>query len=181
MLADDDGKLLMALDAIMPKNDQDYGNPEYNPQSFLNLQVIPERAKKGRLFSAESLPEIYNLYYIMTRPIATSEGPMIMGIRRTYEWLKNDIVPKKKQLYDQNQPELFPLIIFDDPLLSLQKEREAKVLALQNDEGTLTDTRSCSKCNNPQVRIKTIQDRSVDEGASTHFTCPKCTFSWKEG
>lgn len=171
----EDGKLLEAIRAVMPNTDPDYQNESYSAQAFLELEFLPETTqsakRKRRLFTNENLPEIYNLYFIMREK----------GIRFVYDWLKNDIIPKKKQLFDQEQPELFPLIIFEDPLLSLQRDRENKVLALQNDEGVLTDTRSCSKCNNPQVRIKTIQDRSVDEGASTHFKCPKCSFSWKEG
>ena len=70
-------------------------------------------------------------------------------------------------------------IIFDNPLLAEQRDREIAVLAVQASEGVITDTRQCAKCE-VDVRMKIVQDRSADEGPSTHFTCPRCACSWKE-
>lgn len=38
----------------------------------------------------------------------------------------------------------------------------------------------CPKCNNPQVEFYTMQMRSVDEGQTVFYECPKCQHTWSQ-
>lgn len=167
-----DSSLLLALNSAI--NNQP---GQYDPQAFASLRLFQDTDHPLPLLSVDRLYEIYELYYVMEK----------FGVNNTYVWLKDDVIPKMQETYERYQgsskdviSKLPSLIVFDSPLLAEQRDREIAVLAVQAGEGIITDTRQCAKCD-VNVRMKIVQDRSADEGPSTHFTCPKCGCSWKEG
>ena len=38
----------------------------------------------------------------------------------------------------------------------------------------------CPKCGHPQVEFYTMQMRSVDEGQTVFYECPKCQYTWSQ-
>jgi len=38
----------------------------------------------------------------------------------------------------------------------------------------------CSKCHNPQMEFYTLQLRSVDEGSTVFYECPKCGYTYSQ-
>ena len=38
----------------------------------------------------------------------------------------------------------------------------------------------CPKCGNPIVEFYTMQMRSVDEGQTVFYECPKCGYTWSQ-
>lgn len=165
-----DAGLLKILNDIRPEDEEESTKIKYPPQAFLDLAFETENGEKRRVFTADNIAELYDLHFMMEK----------RGVEATFLWLQNDILPQKRQLYEQGKKELFSLVIFQSPLLDPQKEREAKFLSLQKDEGSLTDTRQCPKCDAPKVRQRNVQDRRIDEGSSAVYTCPKCSYGWKE-
>jgi DNA-directed RNA polymerase subunit M/transcription elongation factor TFIIS len=148
----------------------------YAPQDFVSdLRLFRGTNQEKPLLTVNNFPEIYELYFIIDK----------FGVDATYVWLKDSVIPKMHEDYERYEGNidsalaLPSYIIFDNPLLAEQRDREIAVLAVQAGEGIITDTRQCAKCE-VNVRMKIIQDRSADEGPSTHFTCPRCACSWKE-
>lgn len=160
-----DGGLRQIIGKIIPHPDNDKPNPA-DVDDFMNLKVLYQP-----LFNIENLHEIYDLYYLIEE----------RGTRFVYDWLVNEIIPKKEELIDGGNVEHYSLMIFESPALDILKQRESAALALQSYRGTLTDTRECGKCGSKQMYLEILQDRKADEGPSSVFTCPKCNASWKEG
>ncbi len=52
---------------------------------------------------------------------------------------------------------------------------------LQSDQGETDATieEPCIRCGNPEVYYYTMQLRSVDEGSTVFYSCPKCKHKWK--
>ena len=183
--------LLRKFEEIMPKETEAQKNESlrYPPQMFIGLEIAPDvplfslskiaddikrfedEAGHVNATYARELQEIYELGSLM----------LDIGIAATYNWLLKVIAPKKLEMRERGEEELYSIIIFESPQLEEWAKREKEALALQTDTGTLTDTRECNKCGNQQVFVRVVQDRKADEGPSTVFTCPKCNACWKEG
>ena len=66
---------------------------------------------------------------------------------------------------------------------SWAKSDTEQLLDRQRSENATKTTRAtvderCLKCGHPQVEFYTMQLRSVDEGATVFYDCPKCKFTW---
>ncbi len=61
----------------------------------------------------------------------------------------------------------------------LQRQTAAEQLAESSGSGTLTDEFTCGRCKGTKTRYQMIQDRSADEGASTHIKCVSCGKKWR--
>merc|ERR1712085_222230 len=63
------------------------------------------------------------------------------------------------------------------PLWAKSDEEQA---ALQNlsEPSRMTIEEPCVKCGAAEVGYYTVQLRSVDEGQTVFYECPKCTYTW---
>eukprot|EP00916_Digyalum_oweni_P020925 GHVL01034833.1.p1 GENE.GHVL01034833.1~~GHVL01034833.1.p1 ORF type:complete len:229 (-),score=44.06 GHVL01034833.1:111-737(-) len=83
----------------------------------------------------------------------------------------------------------YPMGEYKCNILKTKKEREAYILARNNDQHRLfaeeeaeqshrsTIKESCPQCNNDTMQYWTMQLRSADEGQTVFYKCPKCEFT----
>lgn len=153
---------------------------DYSPEAFANLEVWPgEYLFK---FSAEQsdfqmIAEIHDLGFLVRE----------RGVEATWDYLTKTVIPilREQREIVTRQPEKYTVvpyseIIFMSPLLEEEREREEIALALNKDEGPLTDIASCQRCPAKKVHRKVAQTRSADEGMTSIFKCPDCRFGWSE-
>jgi DNA-directed RNA polymerase subunit M/transcription elongation factor TFIIS len=105
---------------------------------------------------------------------------MRMGVKAVYDYLTNVVMPILNEMIEDKQEQYFSIITFTSPLLKEYAEKEEAVLALNENKGPLTDASSCKRCGALQVHRRIAQTRSADEGFSSIFICPQCSFSWVE-
>jgi DNA-directed RNA polymerase subunit M/transcription elongation factor TFIIS len=105
---------------------------------------------------------------------------MRMGPKRVYDYLRNVAIPILNEMIEDRQEQYFSIITFTSPLLAEYAKKEEAVLALNENKGPLTDAASCKRCGALQVHRRIAQTRSADEGFSSIFICPQCSFSWVE-
>lgn len=55
---------------------------------------------------------------------------------------------------------------------------EQQALRKATDPVRATIEEPCPKCNTPEVGYYTVQLRSVDEGQTVFYECPKCKYTW---
>lgn len=138
------------------------------------------RLKDGRpLFVAtvKSAGEMYDLGCMMHHfQKQGGENP----VRRVYTYLESVVIPTLNEMIEDGKEEHFSIITFMSPLLEEERERENAVIALNENKGPLTDASSCKRCGALQVHRRIAQTRSADEGFSSIFICPQCSFSWVE-
>lgn len=130
------------------------------------------KLKNGRfLFEVENIPEIYDLYFLLK-----SDGPLSVQ-----KFLVSIVIPTKNEMIERGEPELYPSIVFDSPLLDKERDNEEKAIALQDDRGELSESSSCGRCGSTKNYLKIAQTRSVDEGPTSIFTCSRCKNCWQLG
>ena len=154
----------------------------------------------GVLFNGLSLEEYEGLQPADFAAIKTIRGPLFdttlstaaeinelagivqhLGIKRTYDYLLNTVIPMLNELYESGQTPQYSIITFHSPLLESERQAENAMLVLNEDKGPLTDIVSCPKCGAPKVHRKMAQTRSADEGQTSIYTCPNCGAGWSEG
>tara|TARA_R110001632_G_scaffold67017_4_gene157637 strand:- start:1237 stop:1761 length:525 start_codon:yes stop_codon:yes gene_type:complete len=157
--ASDDG-IIKAFGQVIPKNQ----SSKYKAQDFASLTVGDRK-----LFDTtkQSLSDIFDLGFLMEEK----------SIDEAYEFLVTDVIPKMKEAQEIGEDDYHSLIIFNSPLLEVQKINERTALYLQDDKGPLTDLISCPRCGASKVRHEKIQTRSADEGATSVFTCVVCNWN----
>lgn len=138
---------------------------------FVDLEYRAGDGEYDPLFTASDLASIWDMSFMMQE----------IGVDATYDWLVSTAIPKKEELERRDLPEIYPIVVFESPLLNEAKAREAEALALEQDQGTLSDIRGCGRCGSDKTYLRVVQDRKADEGPSSVFTCPKCNACWKEG
>lgn len=57
---------------------------------------------------------------------------------------------------------------------------KAKLMSVGDDDDEVWQTvnETCPKCGHEELSYKTAQLRSVDEGATIFYKCPKCAFTY---
>ena len=105
---------------------------------------------------------------------------MAKGVQQAYDYLVDVIIPERIERLELDKGVNPNDIVFKSPILADHREREEAALALNEDVGILTDEQSCGRCNAIKVHKRIAQTRSVDEGATALFDCPKCKFTWSE-
>lgn len=162
---DERANIRSAIWAVMPSK-----NPQYNEvvEQLLNLKLSNDRY----LFNGENLADLYDLHFLLQEED---------GVVLTLKYLQETVIPIMNEMIDLDEPALFSTIIFESPLLAEAKEHEEITLALQDDRGVLSDTSTCGKCGSGQNYMRVAQTRSVDEGPTTIYTCPKCKNCWSQG
>mmetsp|Transcript_53260 Transcript_53260/g.64221 ORF Transcript_53260/g.64221 Transcript_53260/m.64221 type:complete len:120 (+) Transcript_53260:219-578(+) len=63
------------------------------------------------------------------------------------------------------------------PLWAKSDEEQA-ALQRQREPTRATVEEACVKCGHPEVGFYTMQLRSVDEGQTVFYECPKCKYTW---
>jgi len=136
-------RIIAAFGAILKNLDDNKG---FTPEDFANL-----RTNEGPLFepNVQTISEIIELGNMMK----------VMGVENTYNYLVENVIPKKNEIYEADKTEYFSILIFDSPLLDDQKKVEEAMLRLNDDKGPLTDSVSCKNCGNPKVHRKVKQTR----------------------
>lgn len=88
----------------------------------------------------------------------------------------------REALLDRTAEEFISVIIFESPLLQLEKEKEENIVALQNDKGVVqTGIFDCGRCGSNEFRVEQKQTRGGDEGPTTLAQCTKCNYCFAEG
>ena len=164
-----DAHLIQSFDRLISRFPED--ERTRSGQDFASLSYQVEDGVFESLFTADRMGEIWDLYFQM----------QANGIESTYQWLNNTIIPRKEELLGRRIVEIYPISVFESPLLDEVKEREQIALSLEQDQGILSDIKGCGKCGNEKTYVRVVQDRSADEGPSSVFTCPRCNTCWKEG
>ena len=186
-------RITIAFNTIISRANKIHGSSEYTAQSFADLgrEGPPSlRLKSGRylftlsdedsdadIAAAQTIAEIYDLSFLMLE----------QGVDSAWSYLTEVVIPKLNEQWEvlnQNVRTFtvtpYSEVIFLSPLLEEQRHREDIAIALNKDEGALTDVASCLKCAAPKVLRKIAQTRSADEGATSIFKCPRCKFGWNE-
>lgn len=157
-----DHKLIKAFSVILPKNVID----RYSAQDFVDLQVGDKPLFQP---TPECLHAIFDLGFLIKQK----------GVVETYNYLHDEVIPQLEDL-DVEQNEFYSYIVFSSPLLERQKMIENITLSLNDDKGPLTDLVQCPRCDAPKVSHKKMQTRSIDEGATSIFTCVVCKWTLTE-
>lgn len=81
-------------------------------------------------------------------------------------------------------PDRWPLVITSQTKPSafpsaLQRKRDSKVQQLSEEDMEAAQSwpitqQVCPECGNPEMRFKTLQTRSADEGSTVYYQCPNC-------
>lgn len=169
VLQEDQGPLLRAFGILINKFPED--ERTRSPADFVDLKFNAGADLNIPVFSPDKIEEIWELFATMKE----------LGLEETYLWLRNTVVPRKEEIERRGIPEVSSIIGTETPILNDLKKREKVAIALEQDVGTLSDIRSCGKCQNEKTYFRVVQDRKADEGPSSVFTCPRCNFCWKEG
>lgn len=152
-------------------------NPSLNLKSGEYLFRLGDKTGENNNLGPQMISEIYDLNFLM----------LAQGVQAAWDYLTQHVIPKMNEQWEvmSQAPSLFSItphstIIFDSPLLEEQRHREDIALALNKDEGPLTDAASCFKCGAQKVHRNIKQTRSADEGMTSIFKCPNCKFGWTE-
>lgn len=162
-----DGIVLQAINRLL----QRYPNSGVVASDFISLRYTDEWGDDTSLLSAENIDVVWNLHFEFGK----------RGVKETYEWLRDEVLEKKKELILRGVAEIYKIAIFESKLLEEAKEKEKLALALQQNLGVLSDIKSCGKCGKEKIYVKVAQTRSIDEGPTSIFTCPKCNYRIVEG
>uniref|UniRef100_A0A6C0CHD9 TFIIS-type domain-containing protein n=1 Tax=viral metagenome TaxID=1070528 RepID=A0A6C0CHD9_9ZZZZ len=136
--------------------------------------LAEKRLRENR--TAKTIAEMHDLSMMMHR-LHTEETN---GVKAVYEYLTTKVIPILNEMIEDKQEEHFSIITFSSPLLHEYAKIEEAVLALNENRGPLTDATSCKRCGALKVHRRIAQTRSADEGFSSIFICPQCSFSWVE-
>lgn len=63
------------------------------------------------------------------------------------------------------------------PLWAKSDEEQAALKTLSEPKRMVVEE-PCVKCGAPEVGFYTVQLRSVDEGQTVFYECPKCSYTW---
>lgn len=105
---------------------------------------------------------------------------MRMGPKAVYDYVHDVVIPILNEMIEDRQEQYFSILTFTSPLLAEYAKKEEAVLALNENKGPLTDAAACKRCGALQVHRRIAQTCSADEGFSSIFICPQCSFSWVE-
>lgn len=168
-------RIFKGFEAILaPFEDKD----GLSAQDFVDLKLSNRASlfEETETITLTRIGEMHDLSMMMHR--INKEGRN--GPREVYEFLKHTVIPARNEMLGNEEVEYFSTVTFLSPLLREYKKNESAVIALNENKGPLTDAASCKRCGEPKVHRRIAQTRSADEGFSSIFICPKCSFSWVE-
>ena len=161
--------IFYALKTIIPEGIAKEG---YDASAFADFVV-----KTGDTSRPLFMPNLET----MSELVELSAMVEIWGVEQTYNYLKNVVIPKLEELHDSKTPQYSSVLIFNSPLLAVERQHEAVGISINSRLGPLTNIANCGRCGATKVHRKMAQTRSADEGATAIFTCPECGNQWQEG
>lgn len=162
--------IFYALKAIIPEETAKDG---YDASAFADLRV-----KTGDTSRPLFVPSVENMAAELVEVAAMIS---IWGVEETYNYLVQTVIPRLEELYDAGTPEYSSVLIFNSPLLAVERQHEAIGDSINSRLGPLTNIASCGRCGTRKVHRLMQQTRSADEGITAIFTCPTCGNQWQEG
>lgn len=166
-IQDDRANVIKMINTIIPGNNDDVIQLKYMSitQMIANLKLVNGKY----LFTNDNLTDIYDLYFMFKN---FQDSSLVVS------YLTDIVIPMKNEMILKQEPELYSISVFESPLLKLQKDNEEKVIALQDYKGDLSSNSICGRCGSTENYLKIKQTRSVDEGPTSIYTCPKCNNCW---
>jgi DNA-directed RNA polymerase I subunit RPA12 len=82
------------------------------------------------------------------------------------------------EVITKSAPRPKPTWIVDDSDEQEAKDNENAENAAKNGAKHATIEETCPKCNHPELFFYTMQLRSVDEGSTVFYECPKCAYKY---